>query len=107
MASDDDRQNSEVYRRYHDGPKWLAEGGEPLPPDPGVARKLRADDYGLRTFLFTCTNCGRRLASPPGPPSEMTCGKCGGKYVCHTFEPSAYQRLRWYGDPRKEGTNAE
>lgn len=82
-----------------DGPKWQREGGEGLPPDANIRQKLESDD-DLVVHLFTCVSCGRRLASPPGPPADGVCGNCGGAYVCHTFEPAAYQRLRWYGDPR-------
>jgi hypothetical protein len=82
--------------------EWQREGGKGLPPDPNIRRKLESDkDY--TTFLFTCVHCGRRLCSPPGPPSEMTCGGCGGEYVCHKFDPQEYQRIRWYSDPREDG----
>lgn len=87
------------YRRR--GPEWQREGGEGLPPDPNMRRKLDSDE-DLVTHLFTCVNCGRRLASPPGPPSDMMCGNCGGDYVCHKFDPAEYARIRWYSDPRKE-----
>jgi len=90
---------TERYRRR--GPEWEREGGEGPPPDPNMRRKLDSDEE-LVTHLFTCVNCGRRLASPPGPPSDMICGNCGGDYVCHTFDPAEYARIRWYSDPRKE-----
>jgi hypothetical protein len=89
-------------RRDRREPEWQSEGGEPLPVDPNIGRKLDSDE-DLVVHLFTCVTCGRRLASPPGPPSGMACGNCGGKFVCHTFEPAAYQRLRWYDDPREGG----
>jgi len=71
------------------GYEWLREGGQGLPPDPNSARKLESDE-DLVTHLFTCVNCGRRLCSPPGPPTDMTCGNCGRDYVCHTFDPAIY-----------------
>lgn len=87
------------FSRRHGQPEWQAEGGEPLPPDPGMLRKLESDE-DLVTHLFTCVECGRKLASPPGPPSDGLCGNCGGQYVCHKFDPEEYQRIRWWGDPR-------
>jgi len=82
-------------------PEWEREGGEGLPPDPNMRRKLDSDE-DLVTHLFTCVNCGRRLASPPGPPADGICGNCGAEYVCHTFDPAEYARIRWYGDPREQ-----
>lgn len=89
-------------RHRPDGPVWEREGGEGLPRDENIKRKLESDE-DLVVHLFTCVNCGRRLASPPGPPADGICSNCGGDYVCHTFDPAEYQRIRWYGDPRKEG----
>lgn len=96
---------SERCRRR--GPEWEREGGEGLPPDPNIRRKLESDDDDLVTHLFTCVNCGRRLCSPPGPPSDMTCGNCGGDYVCHTFDPAEYSRIRWYSDPRPQDGDSD
>lgn len=87
-------------------PTWESEGGEPLPPDSDIGRKLESDE-DLVVHLFTCVNCGRRLASPPGPPSSGICGNCGGEYICHTFDPAEYQRIRFYSDPRERSVHKD
>ncbi|WP_459191793.1 hypothetical protein [Halosimplex sp. J119] len=87
-------------------PVWFREGGEGLPPDPTFKEKQESDEE-LYTHLFTCVGCGRRLCSPPGPPSDMECGNCGGDYVCHEFDPEQYVRIRWYNDSREEADRDE
>jgi len=97
---------TEIHTNYRNRPKggspeWEREGGNGLPPDPNMGRKLESDE-DLVTHLFTCVEGGRILASPPGPPADMECGNCGGDYVAHTFDPAEYGRIRWYGDPREK-----
>ena len=93
--SENGRDDAGVYRERNPY-EWQREGGEGLPPDTSIGRKLESDE-DLKVHLFTCVECGRRLASPPGPPTG--CGNCGGEYVVHEFDPAEYQRIRWYNDP--------
>jgi hypothetical protein len=81
----------------------MREGGLGLPPNPIYVHQVEND---CTVFLFTCCSCGKRLVNPPGPPSDMVCS-CGGEFVCHTFDPEEYTRIRWYGDPRARWEGSE
>jgi len=70
----------------HRTPEELtSEPGEPLPP---------ADEHET-TWLFTCCECGRRWADPPGPVTGCGCGS--EQVVGHTFDAEQYRELRFSG----------
>lgn len=59
-----------------------SEPGEPLPPG----------DEHETTWLFTCCECGKRWADPPGPVTGCSCGS--EQVVGHKFDQEQYWTLQ-------------